>query len=117
MGGTRKAVPAYTPLHLYDIPRVFSADIGHQVQARSRLRCGFRDDKEPLQATSGLIVTCWLLDVVGVERITLAGFDHFAKDKQHHYWVPKAAGNRMHDGDTEALMFAELAAAGRVKYL
>lgn len=112
--------PAYTPKHLYRIPRYFYESVRRTVQDRSRWLSGFRNITEHLLGTSGLTVACWLLDVVGVECVTLAGFDHFSKEssKQHHYYNPGTFGKpKEHDGDAEAAMFAELEAAGRVKYL
>jgi hypothetical protein len=67
-----------------------------------------------------LVVALYLLDVVGVDRVHLVGFDHFRKDasSQHHYYNPKAYGRPPEmEGDAEALVLAGYEAEGRVMYL
>ena len=94
--------------------------VRQQVRDRALWAGGFRRDVEPLLASSGLLVTAWLLDVVGVERVFLAGFDHFSKERsgQHHYWLPQSyKPPKEHDGPTEARMMEELWKSGRVVYL
>ena len=110
--------PAYAPDEIYRIPRWFSK------QAASRVKSASQRDPAALEkvsgGTSGLIVALYLLDVVGVDQITLAGFDHFKKDlsNQHHYYNPKAYGRPPEmEGDAEAAILAGYAAAGRVVYL
>lgn len=110
--------PAYTADELYRVPRWFSKAVASRVKAASQR------DPAALErvrgATSGLIVALYLLDVVGVDVITLAGFDHFKKDlsHQHHYYNPKAYGRPPEmEGDAEASILAGYAAVGRVVYL
>lgn len=103
------------------LPRPFYDRARRLVQDRAWIRSGCRIDPGPLLPSSGLLATLWMLDHVGVERVTLAGFDHFRRDRVpwHHYWLqfgdwkPPAE----HDGDAEAAIFADLETAGRVSYL
>lgn len=110
--------PAYEPGELYRVPRWFSKQVFGRVKAASR-----RDPDSLARvtgATSGLVVALYLLDVVGVDQITLAGVDHFAKQlsNQHHYYNPKSYGRPPEmDGDAEAAILAGYVAAGRVVYL
>jgi len=110
--------PAYEPKELYRIPRWFSKDAAARVRKASR-----RSPAEIARvsgATSGLVVALYLLDVVGVDQISLAGFDHFRKEisNQHHYYNPKAYGRPPEmEGDAEADILAGYVDAGRVEYL
>jgi SAM-dependent methyltransferase len=118
--GERGAGPAYIPEQLYRIPSWFFGKIHKEVQKRAAWHTIFaNEDKLPI-ASSGLLVTCWLLHVVGLDRVHLVGFDHFRKDisRQHHYWTAGAFSRpKDHDGEVEASMFADLVVAGRVVYL
>jgi hypothetical protein len=112
--------PGQIPRELYRIPLWFYHELRSSVQRRSWWMSGFAREPGHLLATSGLIVAAWLLQVVGVKKVTLAGFDHFSKEKsrQHHYWLPQSFGKpKEHDGAVEAVMFAELRDQGRVTYL
>ena len=112
--------PAYVPREIYRIPRWFYNETRTHVQRHAWWMGGFENDSSHLLATSGLLVAAWLLQVVGVKQVTLAGFDHFSKEKsrQHHYWLPQAFGKpKEHDGAVEAAMFAGLRDWGRIVYL
>lgn len=112
--------PPASVVESYHLASVFYARWRRQVQERSYLLSGGRKDVSATLASSGLLVTLYLLDVVGVERVHLCGFDHFAKTRSslHHYWLDKAFKQPAeHDGAAEAAIFADLAAAGRVAYL
>jgi SAM-dependent methyltransferase len=88
------------------------------VQERARLR--HHPEVDRLLATSGLIVALYLVQRVGVQIVSLAGFDHFRKERSglHHYWINRSYKKpREHDGEIEAEVFAELERAGRVRYL
>jgi hypothetical protein len=93
------ATPAYSPVFLSRIPRVFYDDILKEVVKTSLLK-----SKQKLQPSSGYLVLRWLFDVYHMQRVHITGFDHFKKDqdKRHHYWNPKAFGRPLeHDGDAE----------------
>ena len=54
--------------------------------------------------SSGFLTTCWLIEKVGVEAVSLLGFDHFSKENsgQHHYWLNQSFGKpKEHDGEVE----------------
>lgn len=102
------------------IPREVYDRYRRLAQDRAWIRSGCRIDPEPLLASSGLLATLWMLNHVGIETVTLAGFDHFRKvqSQLHHYWLPRATKRPAeHDGDAEADIFADLKEAGRVSYL
>jgi SAM-dependent methyltransferase len=112
--------PSYTPEELYGIPHWFWNHMTRSVRSRFSWLNGFQADPTITIPSSGLLVTAWMLDVLGVEKVTLVGFDHFSKERSkiHHYWRPipmKAA--KEHDHPTEQAMFADLLAAGRISYL
>jgi SAM-dependent methyltransferase len=105
---------------VYRVPAFFFDRVRKSVQDRHRWANGFSDSGSNLLASSGLTVTAFLLDLVGVEQVHLVGFDHFSKTRssQHHYWVPKAYGRpKEHDGDVESAIFEDLRRAKRVVYL
>jgi hypothetical protein len=105
---------------VYRVPSMFFNQVRKQVQDRHYWVNGFSDSNINLLASSGLTVACFLLDIVGVEKLHLVGFDHFSKKRsgQHHYWVPKAYGKpKEHSGDLEAEMFEDLRRSQRVVYL
>lgn len=110
--------PAYEPKEMYRVPRWFSKDAAARVCRASR-----RSPSEVARvsgATSGLVVALYLLDVVGVDQVALAGFDHFRKESsnQHHYYNPKAYGRPPEmEGDAEADILAGYVETGRVRYL
>ncbi len=104
----------------YYVASIFYQRIRTDVIRRARWHSGFTRECHHLLASSGLMVASWLLDVVGVRKLTLAGFDHFDKNKssRHHYWIDKAfKAPTEHDGQIEAEMFRELQVAGRVNYI
>lgn len=104
----------------YYLPSAFYDRIRRMLQERAWVRQGMRGDVSHLLASSGLLVASYLLEVVGIERVSLIGFDHFSKKESslHHYWINKAFKRPAeHDGDAEAAIFADLEAAGRVCYL
>jgi SAM-dependent methyltransferase len=105
---------------VYRVPSFFFDSVKKYVQDRHRWANGFSDSGSKLLASSGLTVTAFLLDVVGVEQVHLVGFDHFSKKRsgQHHYWEQKVYGKpKEHDGDIESLIFEELRQAKRAEYL
>lgn len=110
----------------YRLQRWFYNHVGDAVRTHREWLGGLYGDpwrptpKRELIASSGLLVASWLLEVVGVEKLTLVGFDHFSKErsKQHHYWLPGPFGKpKEHDGDVEKVMFESLAKKGRIVYL
>lgn len=112
--------PAPACVEVYRIPSVCYNRIRDDLQRRAAWCSGFERDVNPLLASSGLLVAAYLLEVIGVQHIVLAGFDHFSKAKSslHHYWINHAFKKpREHAGEIEAAMFAELQAAGRIAYL
>lgn len=94
--------PAYKPDELYRIPRAF-----YNTQ-QARVRAASKRQPEHVAKTgmsSGFVVAMWFLDIVGVNAISLAGFDHFRKEhsNQHHYYNPSGYGRPPElDGDAEA---------------
>lgn len=94
--------PAYQPKEIYRIPRAFYNE------QHARVRSVSKRAPEHIAKTgmsSGFVVAMWFLEVVGLENITLAGFDHFRKDysNQHHYYNPRSYGRPPElDGDAEA---------------
>ena len=101
------------PLWFYDRNR-------KMVQARTSWASGFKKDTSITLASTGHLTLSYLLEVVGVKKLHLIGFDHFSKKESglHHYWLDKTYGRpKEHEGDIESVMFQELAAAGRVAYL
>lgn len=114
-------VPSEHAMKIYRLPRHYFDRVQEDVRRRADWKHGFqRDPEKKLLPTSGLLVASYLLEVVGVERLTLAGFDHFDKTRsgQHHYWLKQAfKAPPEHDGELERQMFAALAATGRVRYL
>lgn len=102
---------------VFGIPRAYFEDVRARLQARS---CRDETSKKPLLPSSGLVVLLWLQEMHKVGEIVLAGFDHFGKKESggHHYWLNQAyKPPPEHDGLAEAEWFAELAGAGRVRYL
>lgn len=90
------------------------------IRRRIEWGSGFTQDTRIVMPTSGLLAVAWLLEVVGVPKLTLTGFDCFQKDKtwQHEYFSPKRYTKpREHDGDMEVKMLKELEQAGRIVYL
>jgi hypothetical protein len=105
---------------VHRLPRAHYDATRRLLQDHAWIRSGCRLDRAPLLPSSGLLVALWFLDHLGVETVTLAGFDHFrkAKSQLHHYWIPRAYKRPTeHDGDAEAEIFAHLERAGRVRYL
>ena len=104
--------PAYAPDELYRIPRAFYNGQHARVRAASKR---LPEHIARTGMSSGFVVAMWFLEVVGVESVTLAGFDHFRKDhsNQHHYYNPRGYGRPPElDGDAEAELLGEM--GGRV---
>lgn len=116
-----KDTPSIPHKEVYHISSIFYNKIWNDVKRRVQWAKGLTQDHEPkLLATSGLMVAAWILNVLEVDTIDLVGFDHFSKEKSglHHYWINKSFKRPAeHNGDIERLMFADLAAAGRVRYI
>ncbi len=94
--------PAYQPQEIYRIPKAFYNEQWERLKNQA---------KRPCSISSGFVVTMWLLNVVGLEQVTLAGFDHFRKDfsNQHHYYNPRGYGRPPEmAGDAEAELLDEL---------
>lgn len=109
MGST--GAPAWVPREMWRISDEYLADY--------KAKWAARDNPEGTLPSSGYLICSWLLDH-GVERVHLAGFDHFGKaeGKAHHYWGATSAGTpRAHRGPAEAEAFLEWVRAGRVFYL
>lgn len=109
--------PAYKPDELYRIPMSFYRSVKARVLAHSK-----RTDEtlKKTGMTSGMVVAAYMLEVVGLNRLSLAGFDHFMKTRsqQHHYYNPKAYGRPPElDGDAEAAIFSKWRDEGRVAYI
>ena len=102
----------------YGIPIEFFNSVRDRLIARSRVPATER--KKALLPSSGLVIALWFLEVHDIEKVTLAGFDHFKKEESsgHHYWIPSSFTRPPeHDGDAEAEWFSELVASGQVSYL
>jgi SAM-dependent methyltransferase len=104
----------------YFIPSWIYRRTYHEIRERSMWSSGFETDGGLLRMTSGLLLARYLLEVVRVKHVHLAGFDHFSKvhSSQHHYWMPgRFKPPEQHNGELEKTMFDELRKAGRVIYL
>lgn len=109
--------PAYDPDEIYRIPMSFYWSVKDRVLTYSK-----RKDEalKKTGMTSGMVVAAYLLEVVGLHCLSLAGFDHFMKthSNQHHYYNPKGYGRPPElDGDAEAAIFAKWCDEGKVVYL
>jgi len=96
------------PYHYHQEKRKIIQDI---VKSKGR-------NEVPILPSSGFLTTCWLLEKVGVQQVTLLGFDHFSKEQssQHHYWLKQSFGKpQEHDGEVEHLLLSEF--GSRVMYL
>lgn len=104
--------PAWKPEELWRVPLSFFWSLTKDWESK--------DNKEKTLPSSGFTVASWLF-ANGVQRIHLAGFDHFAKhesSKQHHYWVSQSFKTpKEHRGPCEAESFAEWVRQGKVFYL
>lgn len=113
-------VPPASCAEVYNLAAYFYNRTRQAAQTRAFWASGLEREVEPLLASSGLQVASYLLEVVGVKRLHLVGFDHFSKvrSSQHHYWLKQAFGApKEHAGEVEGVMFDELKNAGRVVYL
>lgn len=85
------------------------------IQARSR-----RPQVSGLIPSSGCLIAWWYLEVLQVPKISIYGFDHFAKatSGQHHYFDPVVTVEPVeHDGEAEAQIIQEFVDAGRIERL
>ncbi len=108
--------PAYEPKEIYRIPKAFY----NEEWAILKTLANRPAEAHPVGMSSGFVVAMWFLKVVGVEKITLAGFDHFRKDRspKHHYYNPRSYARPPEmDGDVEAELLKPYCAEGRVVYL
>lgn len=99
--------PAYEPAEIYRIPKAFYNEQWQKLKTKANRP----PEARPCSISSGFVVAMWLLNVVGLERVTLAGFDHFRKDhsNQHHYYNPRGYGRPPEmDGDAEAELLGEM---------
>jgi hypothetical protein len=74
--------------------------------------------KEALLPSAGLVTLLWLLEACRVPCVSLAGFDHFSRDKdaRHHYWLNGRYTLPMeHDGAAESMFVNDLERIGRVQ--
>lgn len=103
----------------YRMPAWFQLETDAYVTARCNWMHGFPEECRSIKATSGMLLVAWLLKVVRVESVALAGFDHLGKVSQlHHYWgKPMGLPGWHHDGGAEAAIFSELKDCGKVRYL
>ncbi len=107
--------PPYAPAQVYRIP--------HHVYQSARAHVQFvsgRSGKARIIPSSGLLVAWYLIEVLGLNCISVAGFDHFSKvaSSHHHYWIKKPyIKPPEHDGDAEASIFADWVGKGRARYL
>lgn len=104
----------------FSMQSVFYDNIRSYVKSRSRVLSGFRNDTDHILASSGLLMICYLIDVVGVDKVAVCGFDNFKKENSrlHHYWINRNFGKpKEHDGEIEGAIFADLERAGRIEFL
>lgn len=109
--------PAYPADEIYRIPKLFYHTQLERVRAASKRSPEF---VARTGISSGCMVALWLLEVVRLNQVVLAGFDHFRKEvsSQHHYYNPKSYGRPPElDGDAEAAVLNTFTAAGKLTYL
>jgi hypothetical protein len=108
--------PGYYPDQLWRIPLSYLYDVSRRVRAHSTW-----PNANKILASSGIIVGSYLLEVIGLPQIWVAGIDHFAKTKtegRHHYWLDtKFTRPAQHDGDAEARFVAPWKFEGRWRSL
>lgn len=118
--------PSYEAKTVYKIPRWYFGYVSSATKSLGAYLKGLAGDparvgkERDTITSSGLLVASWLLQVVGVKKLVLAGFDHFGKkeSKLHHYYINKPYGTpREHNAEAEAMLFAGLRDSGRVEYL
>jgi hypothetical protein len=100
----------------YGIPRPFFERAQAALTARRTTAPGERE----LLPSSGLLAAWWLLRCGVARPLSLAGFDHFSRNRggRHHYWDPRVySAPREHDGEAEASLMAEMERAGLAKKL
>lgn len=110
-----RAKPAYPANWEYTIAPSYFTMLSAELRRRSN-----RPADSRLQPSSGFLVARWLLDSGQVKKVSLAGFDHFQKDrdKRHHYWINRRYGKpKEHDGDLEKEIMAEYERAGEIVYI
>ena len=109
--------PSIEAPHIYRVPRWFFEECQKQVRQTSQRDA---EGKKRLLPSSGFLVASWLLEVVGLRRLTLVGFDHFSKEQSsaHHYWLPKPFTQpKEHDGAAEAELLRHWQEQGRLEIL
>jgi hypothetical protein len=109
--------PSIDAPHIYRIPRYFFDRTQDLVHTASQWTT---DAKLRLIPSSGFIIARYFLEVTGITRLTLAGFDHFNKahSSQHHYWNPGPFTRpKEHDGDAEATLLDAFHKQNRIQYL
>lgn len=101
---------------IYRMPKKLFVALRNIIYSRTKNTCPIFLGK--LGPTSGLTVSVWMLLAMGVEKISLAGFDHFVLGEPHHYWSPlvKKNGPDQHDGAVEKELIKELCGS-RITYL
>lgn len=118
--------PSYPVPTVYRIPLWCFEHLKASVGYHNEFLMGLKGDpfkpspERDVIPSSGLLVTWWLLQVLGIPKVTLAGFDHFSKKKtgMHHYWINKSFKSpKEHSAMAEAHMFRQLHKAGRTEYL
>ena len=100
---------SYQPKEMWRIPLSFYNEM------KDRLRSASSEaDKTKLLPSAGLLVAHWLIEVLGVPQLSLAGFSHFSPHGgQHHYWDRTIYSRALeHDGTAERLLFQELRSRG-----
>lgn len=110
-----QAKPAFEARWMYPVPRSYYRELTNEIEAASQMPKPRR-----LQPSSGYLVARWLLDTGQTDHVTLAGFDHFSREKdgRHHYWIPRRFGRpKEHDGEVERQSLAAYVQQGRIEYL
>lgn len=101
-----KKRPAYTPDRVWRVPPVFGQKLRERVLALSARTW----DRNKTIWSTGTMTLAWLLEVVGVEKVLVAGMDAFEKSAstQHHYWDPTPYSKPVeHDGEAERRLWRE----------
>lgn len=102
-----KAKLPFTPDRVWRMTRSFYNQMRRRVQDLSQ-----RDEQgvKHLLCSTGTATLAWLLEVVGVKRLLVAGMDGFDKSNrmEHHYWDKRAFRQPVeHDGAAEKLLWKQ----------